>query len=203
MSDTLAFIGDVHGFPKALDAALQDALMRGVPRAVLLGDYIDKGPDSLKVVETLMSWNNPRLRLHAIRGNHEALLEETLASGDLRRLLKSGGAPTIRSFVGGTVGADVFGALTSAGLELHFEFLSQLPDQYIHQDVVATHESLNDSDRYRVSAHRYVGRLPLIGAHEAQIDTGCGNGGLLTVLFWPSMSFVQFTEDGEIVGTHS
>ena len=51
---TLA-IGDIHGCSRALDALLAAADPRPGDTLVTLGDYVDRGPDSAKVMEAL-SW---------------------------------------------------------------------------------------------------------------------------------------------------
>ena len=79
-------IGDVHGCAAALAALLgairADLAARPVARAdlVLLGDYIDYGPDSAGVL-TALSGPAPvaGARLIALRGDHEQMLLDALA----------------------------------------------------------------------------------------------------------------------------
>ncbi len=97
-------IGDVHGWAESLERLLE----RLRPRAatgdslVFLGDYIDRGPESRRVVELVLAerdrWLGPVVTL---KGNHEALLLEAL-EGDPQavvRWLNAGqGMATIRSY---------------------------------------------------------------------------------------------------------
>ena len=100
---TLA-VGDVHGCAAALDAVLAAAEPRPGDTVVLLGDYIDRGPDSRGVLDRLLRWdaNYPGVRLVPLRGNHEIMM---LAAGDAAAAPT--GAPSlepVRAWVG--VGGD-------------------------------------------------------------------------------------------------
>ena len=99
-------IGDVHGRFDLLFGLLgkikgQEA---GRPPAnttiVMLGDLIDRGPDSAAVVQFLMRWERAWARIVALKGNHEEklvrLLEgESVHWGDW---LAVGGAETLHSY---------------------------------------------------------------------------------------------------------
>lgn len=80
-------IGDVHGRWAALTALLsmiaEDAAGRTM-RIVTLGDMVDKGPSSAKVVETLrrMQAVLPEGSLVCLAGNHEKMMEEALEGRD-------------------------------------------------------------------------------------------------------------------------
>ena len=70
-------IGDVHGrldLLRALIAAIdteQKDAGTARPTLVLLGDYVDRGPDSRGVVETLIEGPLPAFERVHLRGNHE------------------------------------------------------------------------------------------------------------------------------------
>jgi serine/threonine protein phosphatase 1 len=75
-------IGDIHGCYDLLHALLgaigRDAAERypGVtPTLVLCGDYVDRGPDSAKVL-TALTWlmRSSAVELYLLEGNHEAML---------------------------------------------------------------------------------------------------------------------------------
>jgi len=101
-------IGDIHGrddlFARLLDSLATDCAQR--PRAkttlILLGDLVDRGPDSASVVERAMAIGAPFDRARLLIGNHE---EAFLAAfnGDIQRLryfMRIGGDATIRSYWG-------------------------------------------------------------------------------------------------------
>jgi serine/threonine protein phosphatase 1 len=114
-------IGDVHGCLDQL-AALHEALRveLAAPRSPLaearevhvihLGDYIDRGPDSAGVLARVAAalepgyWDDARVVVHNLRGNHEQFLELALA-GDAEVVpvwCWNGGVETLRSFDLGT-----------------------------------------------------------------------------------------------------
>lgn len=73
-------IGDIHGYDQALERLIerirQDAATIGErPRIVLLGDYVDRGPNSRGVLDRILKleqadWCDPVI----IKGNHEDAL---------------------------------------------------------------------------------------------------------------------------------
>lgn len=101
-------IGDVHGRADLLQALLAaiaaDAAAHGTaPRAVFLGDIIDRGPESRRamelVIDTLARWSGSRL----ILGNHEEFLLGVVNDpGNARTThlnwLYNGGAETLASY---------------------------------------------------------------------------------------------------------
>lgn len=96
-------IGDVHGRLDLLRAAADaiDAHVGDAPfRVVMLGDYVDRGPDSRGVIEFLMELQR-RWRVVCLKGNHEELMIQAVAdpgSGKLSRWLEFGGDETLRSY---------------------------------------------------------------------------------------------------------
>lgn len=100
-------IGDIHG---RLDL-MKDLLDRierhsaKLPSArsvhiVVLGDMIDRGPDSAAVLRYLHGVQQTTGRLIVLQGNHEELMLRALAGepGMLRAWMRIGGSATIRSF---------------------------------------------------------------------------------------------------------
>ena len=65
-------IGDVHGFNDTLRQLVTSLELTIDDRVVLLGDLIDRGPDSFDVVR--FAREDPRI--HCIKGNHEAMMVE-------------------------------------------------------------------------------------------------------------------------------
>lgn len=102
-AETLTYaIGDIHGCADLLDALLEriDAHAAGRPRKlVFLGDYIDRGPDSVRVIETLrkLQWREPD-DVVCLMGNHEAMLLDAVAGTNLDLWRLNGGGPTLASY---------------------------------------------------------------------------------------------------------
>jgi serine/threonine protein phosphatase 1 len=81
LTDPIYAIGDIHGQLGALERALrlieadggQDA------RVVMLGDYIDRGPDSRSVLDLLIEGQSAGRPWTFIKGNHDRYLTRFLA----------------------------------------------------------------------------------------------------------------------------
>ena len=164
---------------------------------VFLGDYINKGPQSAEVMEALLAHRRAG-RATLLRGNHEAALLNALDTRDLTSFLKMGGAMTIRSYVGASVGPNVFEEFRACIPDEHVEVIRDMLETYQSDDVVAQHTAPDAlTHKFRVSAHVPVGLVPLIGRRAAQLDTGCGSqDGRLTALLWPGLDYVQVDSNG-------
>lgn len=95
-------IGDIHGCRDRLDALLarcgRYADGRTV-RYVFLGDYIDRGPDSRGVVERILALQHSQPEsVVCLRGNHEAILLDAIATGDPTLWFINGGMATLASY---------------------------------------------------------------------------------------------------------
>lgn len=100
-------IGDVHGEIAQLKTlneqiAAHRSLFHGDKPAVLvhLGDYVDRGPDSFAVIETLMKAEaRTDFEVCSIMGNHERMMLDAQAdSAQLDFWLRNGGRETIESY---------------------------------------------------------------------------------------------------------
>jgi serine/threonine protein phosphatase 1 len=91
-------IGDIHGCFTALDALLDQIKPRNDDVLVTLGDYVNRGPDSRKVIAKLLELEREG-RLIPLRGNHEIMmLDSTLGKREHRRWLQVGGKETLKSY---------------------------------------------------------------------------------------------------------
>lgn len=193
-------MGDVHGNLSAL-RGLCDALAAcGRPHMVFLGDYINKGPESAEVMNELLAHSRAD-RATLLAGNHETALLGALETDDLAAFLKMGGAMTIRSYVGRKVGADVLRDFRARFPREHLNALRRMPQTYETDDLIAQHvPPAAPTHKFRISAHIPVGKLPQVGRHSAQLDTGCGSeSGRLTALLWPGLDLIQVDARGAIV----
>jgi serine/threonine protein phosphatase 1 len=104
--ELLYAVGDIHGrldlLEKMLGMIAADARTSGGAarrRLIFLGDYVDRGPESKGVVETLLTALPQGFDVHFLKGNHEAILLDFL--GEPWRLdhwLLNGGEATMRSY---------------------------------------------------------------------------------------------------------
>ena len=76
MDEPVLFIGDVHGCNTELQALLALVADQKPRRIIFVGDLINKGPDSLGVLETFKA-----LGARAVKGNHERAFLKYVRSG--------------------------------------------------------------------------------------------------------------------------
>ena len=94
-------IGDIHGCAGALEVLLD--LIKPTPDdlIVTLGDYVDRGPESQKVITRLISLQQ-ECQLVPLLGNHEFMLLEALKEQLFFNFwMQCGGKETLASY-GGT-----------------------------------------------------------------------------------------------------
>lgn len=99
-------IGDVHGRLdklRAIETAVADHFARSgdveAATVILLGDYIDRGPDSRGVVEHLLPRRFAGLPTRCLLGNHEAAMLEFLERPAIGPAwLRYGGMATLASY---------------------------------------------------------------------------------------------------------
>ena len=99
-------VGDIHGrddlFAELIDRIREDNAAR-LPRQVtliLLGDLVDRGPQSAEVVDRAISLRNEFPDTRLLIGNHEECFLAAL-TGDVRKLryfMRIGGDATVRSY---------------------------------------------------------------------------------------------------------
>jgi len=129
-------IGDIHGCAATL-RRLVDTTLRPAPEdsIYLLGDLIDRGPDSKGVLDFLFELRERGLAVRSVRGNHEDMC---LQAGDdhyYRELWSAnGGLDTLASFQ-----ADGPGDIPA----LYRDFLDSLPYYILLDDFVIVHAGLN------------------------------------------------------------
>ena len=99
-------IGDIHGRLDLLERlmfTIRKDNARREPASttiVVLGDIIDRGPQSAEIVRRFQRYTEANDRFIVLRGNHEEMMLQSL-SGDLRALqawMRFGGDETLRSW---------------------------------------------------------------------------------------------------------
>lgn len=97
-------IGDIHGRADLLEELHESILndsagYSGECRIVYLGDYVDRGEDSARVIEILLGEPLPDFVAIHLIGNHEqALLDFLVDPVMMAGWLQWGGQPTLRSY---------------------------------------------------------------------------------------------------------
>ena len=216
MNRTLA-IGDVHGCYDAVRALLVYARVDARDRIVWLGDYVDRGPDSAKVIEFFLGL--PEQSNIFLRGNHEIMMENALRSIDCRRSwAASGGGETwdsyLREFGGSGMEAVpnshwvFFSALrryhetpTHVFVHASIDSETEMPDQLDDDLFWGRFESIGPhrSGKHVVCGHTHQeSGLPNALAHATCIDTWACNRGWLTCLDVVSGQYFQANQRGEV-----
>lgn len=194
MTTSVAFIGDVHGQSEKLAEVL--GRLRLTKRTiVLLGDYVNYGPDSRGVLDLLVAERVALAdRLVLLQGNHDEAFLKFLHGGDLGSLLSLGGAPTVTSYLGSPVGP-VSANLRAAVPSEHVALLTDLVPSWRSGGVIGLHrwpQEIIDGIEYAVLGHyqQPVDR-PIVGDKFAYIDTGCGRdpNGKLSCLLFPELDW--------------
>ncbi len=91
-------IGDIHGCYDALITLIEYVGIRDDDIIVVLGDYIDRGPDTRRVLDWLIEFDSTH-QLVALMGNHEIMLLESRSSLEVYfHWLQFGGREALQSY---------------------------------------------------------------------------------------------------------
>lgn len=149
-------IGDIHGRSDLLDRLLAkidaDDAARGPAETflILLGDLVDRGPQSREVVETVIALSEARPHVRTLMGNHEEVLI-ALCDGDARvtsLFERIGGIPTLLSYGVDPAALDAVSSETMTALaaahvpERHLEFLRGCEDYVVAGDYLFVHAGI-------------------------------------------------------------
>ena len=218
---SLIAIGDVHGCPATLEALLQELSPTPEDHLVFVGDYIDRGPDSKRVIDRLLALKEEQ-PCTFLRGNHEALMLDYLDAGGeaaatraLRLWQQNGGQSTLQSYADGR---------TVRLPEAHLDFIHatkryhETPDFFfvhaglkpgrtIEENVSAGDDHTFLWERGHFEAPALAWEKPVVCGHTPQrapvnrdkliaIDTGCvyhrrQGLGRLTAVRLPAREFVS------------
>ena len=211
-------VGDIHGrldlfeeLAAAIDA--DDAASEPADTTVvLLGDLVDRGPDSAGVIRFAREWQSKR-KVRILAGNHEEMFLESFDDREvLRHFLKHGGRETILSYgikkkkFNGLSIKELFDLLPGLVPEEDRAFVSGFEEMIVAGDYVFVHAGIDPSrpldeqkrtdllwirDRFL----RHEGPLAKVVVHghtifdklldrgnRIGIDTGAFRSGVLTAL---------------------
>jgi serine/threonine protein phosphatase 1 len=211
MSDIYA-IGDIHGclgpLKKLLEAVNPDLNRH---KLVFIGDYIDRGPSSMGVVDYVIRLKKqyPAENIICLKGNHEAMFLDFLNGIERQLFLFNGGQSTLRDYWG-----EHWDSLADLRLPPeHEEFYLSLKNYYETRDYIFVHGGLKpgvpldaqeEEDLFWIRGefitsfedfgHKVVFghtpmKYPLVMPNKIGIDTGCVYGNFLTCIRLPGEEF--------------
>ena len=154
-------IGDIHGRFDLLEQLLEmigvdaeDAPTEDDKILIFLGDYVDRGPDSKRVLDLLSMPPPAGFQMICLKGNHEDMLLQFLdGEGAMISWLKNGGRETLKSY-GLNVKNLAMSRVTDAVVEKartemraampgsHIEFLASLDLIYLEGDYAFAHAGI-------------------------------------------------------------
>ena len=206
-------IGDIHGCLKALETMLDIIQPKETDLIVTLGDYVDRGPDSRGVIETLIALKKTH-NLVPLMGNHEIQMIRALETRtDRDRFLSDlcGGQDTLDSYGGSFEDipeehwdfihtAKLYHELENhilvhAGIEAHLPVDEQHQETYYYQRFHS--QQPHTSGKKIVCGHTIQGDTPTDLGYAICIDTCAYGGGWLTALDIDTGKIWQTNESGQ------
>ena len=185
-------IGDIHGCHRALQTMLDVVQPCADDLVVTLGDYVDRGPDSKAVVDTLLEFKKTHNLIH-LMGNHEIQMIRAMEASHHRERFLSGlcgGMDTLRSYGCSLqeIPEDHWAFIKSAGLYhelenhilVHAGLEANLPideqdrETYYYQRFHT--QKAHTSGKTVVCGHSIQGDLPTNLGYAICLDT-CAYGG--------------------------
>lgn len=98
-------ISDIHGYNELFKKALKAVRLKKTDRLIILGDLIDRGPDSKGVLDTIILLLEHGFVVECLMGNHERMfLDAELDTNTLNQWLLNGGDKTLFSFLTKSIG---------------------------------------------------------------------------------------------------
>ncbi|MFC4292788.1 metallophosphoesterase family protein [Sphingorhabdus arenilitoris] len=150
-------IGDVHGrndlLKELLRKILDDDNARGPAdmQIIMLGDLVDRGPDSAGVIDTAMALKDWKPNTRFLTGNHEEVFLDAVNSGDpkiVRFFIRIGGESTILSYPISRKDylkmdmKELAEKLPQIIPQRHVDFLTSFEDQIVIGDYIFVHAGI-------------------------------------------------------------
>jgi serine/threonine protein phosphatase 1 len=150
-------IADLHGrydlLSEAVTKIVEHSRSDRPATIITLGDYVDRGPKSRQVIERLVDWGSPDLKLVCLKGNHEDIMwqccRQPIKAG---WWMDNGGGATLISY------GQNYGDIVNVKIvpEQHLRWIEKLPLMHV--------------DRHRVYVHAGVDPdLPLAAQEPEQL----------------------------------
>ncbi|QHL88050.1 serine/threonine protein phosphatase [Nibribacter ruber] len=131
-------ISDIHGCLATFKALVEERLqLQPHDHLYLLGDYVNKGPDSKGVLDYLLQLQRDGYQLTCLRGNHDQLFLDAVQKGAHTVWLSpEDQQTTLRSF-----GVDKFEDIPA----VYIQFIQSMPLLVVLDDYILVHAGLDFS----------------------------------------------------------
>ena len=129
-------ISDIHGCCKTFRELVDNQLqIRQEDKLYVLGDYIDRGPDSKGVIDYILELQSEGYQVECLKGNHEEMMVNALEYTNLSSIwMRNGGNTTMDSF-----GVDRLIDIP----QKYWDFISQLKYYIELDDYLLVHAGFN------------------------------------------------------------
>ena len=137
-------IADLHGrydlLSEAVTKIVEHSKSDRPATIVTLGDYVDRGPKSRQVIERLMDWGSPDLKLVCLKGNHEDIMwqccRQPIKAG---WWIDNGGGATLISY------GQNYGDIVNVKIvpEQHLRWIEELPLMHVDRHRVYVHAGVD------------------------------------------------------------
>lgn len=206
----IAVIGDVHGCFEKL-AKLYSKISKYTDNIYSVGDLIDRGPDTKKVIQFCIDNN-----IKPVRGNHEDMLLKTVNKPRYQVIpdyetnktqwVWNGGDRTIHSYINSK--SLNFSKFVDAFRENgHYDFISNLHYKIELDNCIISHAGIvnnthpenilwNRKTPSRLKKLQIIGHTPDLNVihkpnHYINVDTGC--------VFWGKLSAAILSDNGKVL----
>lgn len=150
MSDKFV-IGDIHGCYEELIALISALNPKSNDTVIFLGDYIDRGSNSMAVLEAVLALKKV-CKVIALRGNHEMMMHDAFTEENhslrlkaLAQWQRNGGLQTTQSYMFNhnelMTTSNIKDVFIPETLQRHIDFITGMPAYHIDDTHIYVHAS--------------------------------------------------------------
>ncbi|MBO6224267.1 MAG: serine/threonine protein phosphatase, partial [Psychrobacter sp.] len=197
IASRLIAIGDIHGCFQEMEILIKAINMTTADTLVILGDYIDRGPDTRAVLDTIIELKES-YNVICLLGNHEAMMREAFnfknSAADRIRCakfwLKNGGKATLDSYMFSTddlLSEHLNETYLPASIQKHLDLINKMPLHYITDTHIFVHATpapnkpIQEQDEMELTwrkagkldvehGYTHISYKTIVSGHTAQIS---------------------------------
>lgn len=135
-------ISDIHGNYRTFLRALEAIQLSPNDELFLLGDYVDKGPNSRKLINHILQLEQDGYQVNCLLGNHEVYMLNGMEIQEdpsyFTNWLRAGGRTTLPNYL-----LDEEAKLLHADIQVHLEWMKERPVLIETEDYLLVHAGFN------------------------------------------------------------